>query len=140
MALHEDDAEVYANLGLQGWMFDRPVDPPGTVDLFFRDNREFRFQGHAGTLVLETRHTPGHSPGSCCFFTSSMEAPVCFTGDTLFRRSIGRTDLPGGDPGRIVPSIRARLLNLPPETVVYPGHGPITTIGEERLENPFMTA
>jgi glyoxylase-like metal-dependent hydrolase (beta-lactamase superfamily II) len=64
----------------------------------------------------------------------------CFGGDTLFKRGVGRTDLPGGDWNALVASIEGKLFQLPPETVVYPGHGPITTIAEEMRENPFVTA
>lgn len=78
--------------------------------------------------------TPGHTPGSTCFLFEEM----VFTGDTLFRDSIGRYDLPGGDGRLELESIRGRLLVLPDETTVYPGHGPSTTIGRERQSNPFL--
>jgi glyoxylase-like metal-dependent hydrolase (beta-lactamase superfamily II) len=84
-------------------------------------------------------HTPGHTPGSTCFRLEA-ETPVLFAGDTLFRRSIGRTDLWGGDTEMIFASIRRKLFTLPPDLRVICGHGPDTTIGEERRENPFVTA
>ena len=85
-------------------------------------------------LSLRILHTPGHTQGSVCF----LFGLDCFTGDTLFQRGIGRTDLPGGDMQKIVFSIRNVLYALPPKTVAYPGHGPATTIEEEKLLNPFV--
>jgi len=85
-------------------------------------------------LSLRVLHTPGHTQGSVCF----LFGLDCFGGDTLFQRGIGRTDLPGGNMRKIVFSIRNVLYALPPKTVVYPGHGPATTIEEEKLLNPFV--
>jgi len=87
-------------------------------------------------VSLRVLHTPGHTEGSVSFVVGLD----CFAGDTLFEGSIGRTDLPGGDPNKIVFSIRNVLYALPPETVVYPGHGPRTTIKSEMLLNPFVQA
>ena len=87
-------------------------------------------------LSLRVLHTPGHTQGSVCF----LFGLDCFSGDTLFQRGIGRTDLPGGDTQKIVFSIRNVLYRLPRKTVVYPGHGPSTTIEEEMLLNPFVPA
>ncbi|MGB0063232.1 MAG: MBL fold metallo-hydrolase [Terracidiphilus sp.] len=81
-------------------------------------------------------HTPGHTQGSVCLHFAPLK--LLMAGDTLFAGSIGRTDLPGGDSEQIIDSIRARLLVLPDETTVLPGHGEATTIGEERLSNPFL--
>ncbi len=86
-----------------------------------------------GSLALTVLHTPGHSPGSICLYGGN----VLFSGDTLFAGSIGRMDLPGGDEGQMTASL-ARLAELPEDTVVYPGHGPATTIGEERRHNPYL--
>ena len=106
-----------------------PVLPDKQLD----DGDEVR----VGALRLEVVHTPGHTPGSI----SLVCGDVCvFSGDTLFRRGIGRTDLPGGDEDAIYESILTRLYPLPAALVVYPGHGPATTIGEERRENPFVQA
>jgi len=89
-----------------------------------------------GTLALEVLHTPGHSPGSVCLVSS----PYCvFSGDTLFQRGIGRTDLVGGNYQQIVTSIREKLYSLDEELVVFAGHGEPTTILEEKHENPFVT-
>jgi hydroxyacylglutathione hydrolase len=84
----------------------------------------------------EVLHTPGHTQGSVCLHFAPMKLVVA--GDTLFAGSIGRTDLPGGDFNQIIDSIKTRLLALPDETRVLPGHGPATTIGEERESNPFL--
>jgi len=82
-------------------------------------------------------HTPGHTQGSVCLYFEPIKLLVA--GDTLFSGSIGRTDLPGGNSRQILQSIHNRLLVLPEETQVLPGHGPITTIGEEKRQNPFLT-
>ena len=81
---------------------------------------------------------PGHTPGSCSFYTTLLETPTLFSGDTLFYNSIGRTDLPGGDQGKLLASIKHRLLPLPDETVCIPGHGPATSIYHERKNNPYL--
>ena len=85
-------------------------------------------------LEVAVLHTPGHTPGSVCFLVGID----LLAGDTLFRRSVGRTDLPGGSGESLLFSIQDRLYALPPETVVHPGHGPATTIGEEMRSNPFV--
>jgi glyoxylase-like metal-dependent hydrolase (beta-lactamase superfamily II) len=87
-----------------------------------------------GELTIRVIHTPGHTPGGCCFLVDT----ACFVGDTLFAGGIGRTDLPGGDEGRLLASIRDRLLTLPPDVLVLPGHGPATTVGDEISFNPFI--
>ncbi len=87
-----------------------------------------------GTLQVEVIHTPGHSPGGICLLAGKH----LFSGDSLFAGSVGRTDLPGGDHGTLVQKVRSRLLVLPGETVVHPGHGPDTTIAREKASNPFV--
>jgi glyoxylase-like metal-dependent hydrolase (beta-lactamase superfamily II) len=100
-------------------------------DLLLQDGDTVAF----GTLTLEVVHTPGHTPGGICL----LSRPYCvFSGDTLFRRSIGRTDFPGGNYEQIVTSIREKLYTLDEELVVFPGHGDPTTIIEEKYENPFI--
>ena len=89
-----------------------------------------------GNTIIKVLHTPGHTPGSCCFQLDSL----LFAGDTLFQRSIGRTDLPGGDYPTIERSIQSRLYTLDPDTKVICGHGPTTTIGDEARANPFVRA
>lgn len=88
-----------------------------------------------GDCRLQVIHTPGHTPGGCSLYTEGM----VITGDTLFADAVGRTDFPGGSPADLGRSIRERLLVLPDDTVVYPGHGPATTIGRERAHNPYLT-
>jgi hydroxyacylglutathione hydrolase len=87
-----------------------------------------------GAIELAVRHAPGHSPGSVCL----VGPGIVFSGDALFAGSIGRTDLPGGDYDTLIKSIERELLVLPDETIVYSGHGPETTIGQERRANPFL--
>lgn len=91
-----------------------------------------------GDDTLEVLFCPGHSPGSVCFYNAKQNFLIA--GDVLFYRSIGRTDLPGGDHPTLIRSIKNRLLNLPAETVVYPGHGPSTTIAAEKQYNPFINS
>ena len=87
-------------------------------------------------IKLEVIHTPGHTPGGVCLYSS--DDGIVFVGDTLFADSIGRTDFPGGSMTQLVKSIKEKLLTLPDDTVVYPGHGPITTIAQEKQNNPFL--
>jgi hydroxyacylglutathione hydrolase len=95
----------------------------------------------AGALRLRVLHTPGHTPGGVCLFAAAppdgSDAPHLFSGDTLFARSVGRTDFPGGDARALSRSIATKLAGLPPETCVHTGHGPDTTIGREARVNPF---
>lgn len=85
---------------------------------------------------FEVRHTPGHTPGHCCFHL--QEEGTLFSGDQLFARSVGRTDLPGGDWETLLASMKSRVLDLDDRTRVLPGHGPETTVGVERKQNPFL--
>jgi glyoxylase-like metal-dependent hydrolase (beta-lactamase superfamily II) len=110
--------------------------PPGSYDvpeafLELSDGQRLAVAG----LELEVRHTPGHTPGHCCFYLEAEE--TLFSGDQLFAGSIGRTDLPRGSFPALVRSMREQVLTLPDETRVLPGHGPETTIGRERTTNPF---
>ena len=93
---------------------------------------------HLAGLEFEVRHTPGHTPGHCCFFIE--EEGVLMSGDQLFRGSVGRTDLPGGSWNELISSMNEQVLTLPDEVRVLPGHGPETTIGFERRTNPFLNA
>jgi len=89
-----------------------------------------------GTSELKVIFAPGHSPGHVCFYCSAQNFVI--GGDVLFQRSIGRTDLPGGNHQLLLTSIRDQLFILPDNTIVYPGHGPATTVGEEKRENPYL--
>jgi hydroxyacylglutathione hydrolase len=108
-------------------------EPRQVVDLD-RDGEVLDFGG----LTVEVDHTPGHTRGSVVFRTSGRDADLAFTGDTLFKQSIGRTDLPGGSGRDLLGSIVTKLLTLHDDTVVLPGHGPSSTIGAERRANPFL--
>ncbi len=131
--MHAADLPLYQNLAAQAaWL---GVELPGTVQLkdFLKEGDVLR----VGSSSLEVLSTPGHSPGSISLL-SSGEGQKIFSGDTLFKGSIGRTDLWGGDYHQILASIRSKLLCFADETPVFPGHGPSTTLGEERELNPFL--
>jgi hydroxyacylglutathione hydrolase len=132
--IHEADRFLYELLPVQAAMVG--VDLPETCDLVgdLADDTTVR----AGAIELHVLHTPGHTPGSVSFVGKSRQGPLAFTGDTLFRRGIGRTDLWGGDSQAILQSLRNKLLTLDESTRVVTGHGPATTIGEEKRSNPFL--
>jgi len=102
------------------------------IDMFLEDGQEIHF----GNSRLKVMYTPGHADGSICLYAE--EAGIVISGDVLFKDSIGRTDLPTGDYDLLQKSIWGKLFTLPDETVVYPGHGPETTIGSEKVNNPFV--
>lgn len=118
--------------------FRQVVGTPKAIDSYLEDNEDFAFLDPEIKTFLKTIHTPGHTPGSCCFYTEYFDEPMLFAGDTLFQRSIGRSDLPGGDGRLIIKSIKERLLNLPDETQVIAGHGDETRIYDEKKYNPFL--
>jgi len=101
-------------------------------DKFFNDSDIFKF----GEYTLKVIHTPGHTPGGVCYYNA--ESKVLFAGDTLFKGSVGRADLPMGDFAKLTRNITAKLLSLPEETIVYAGHGENTTIGREKKFNPYV--
>jgi hydroxyacylglutathione hydrolase len=88
-------------------------------------------------IKLDVLHTPGHTPGGICLY--SKDEGIVFVGDTLFADSVGRTDMPGGSGTQLIKSIKQKLCPLPDETIVYPGHGPQTTIAQEKANNPFIS-
>ncbi len=129
--LHQGDLEIARSAGQHAaMMLGRPVEAPPAPDAFLRDGDEVEVDG----LKLKVLHTPGHTRGSISFYTDGL----LFSGDTLFRGSIGRTDLPGGDYAQEMASIVDKLLALPDDTVVLPGHMEETRIGVERQTNPFV--
>jgi hydroxyacylglutathione hydrolase len=130
LAIHEDDAPLLDNLGVQGAMFGLPAPENVRADRLLRDGDIVQ----VGGIGLRVVHTPGHSPGQSCFV---MEG-AAFVGDLVFAGSIGRTDLPGGSHIAMMRSLQDRLLSLPDETALYTGHGPATTVGRERRTNPFL--
>ena len=131
--LHAEDVGIAENMPLSARMWlGHDVAPAPTPDAFPVDGQDIEVAG----VQLRVIHTPGHTPGSVSLY--AQEAGLLFSGDTLFRESIGRTDLPGGDTPTIVRSIRERLFSLPESTRVLPGHMQETTIGYERRHNPFV--
>lgn len=119
-------ADVYGEM----WGIRAEASPPPLHDII--EGEEIKF----GSTILKAFFTPGHSPGSFSFYHAPSKA--VFAGDALFYRSIGRTDLPGGDTETLLESIRTKLFALPDETTVYSGHGPQTLIGDEKANNPFL--
>lgn len=132
IAMHPEDLAIIDWDQLGQLRFTPDGFAPFSIDTPLAHDVTLQFQD----LSLRVLHTPGHTEGSVCF----VFGLDCFAGDTLFQRGIGRTDLPGGDMRKIVFSIRRVLYALPPKTLVYPGHGPRTSIEEERLLNPFVPA
>ena len=130
--LHPDDLPLWKSKGgglLFG--FDFKLGPEPNLHFNHGDSLE------VGGLTFEVRYAPGHTPGHVMFYCP--EADVLFSGDVIFRQGIGRTDLPGGDHQTLIRSIQDEVLSLPDETEIYPGHGPQTTVGEERGGNPFLS-
>ena len=135
--LHPDDLFLYEDLVEQARLFGLRADPAPPIDAFYTTPQSLR----AGDLIIDVRHTPGHCPGGVCLAIGRSGDPrrELFVGDTLFAGSIGRTDLPGGDHATLMDSIKSVLFSYPDDTVVHSGHGPETTIGEERRSNPFLS-
>ena len=129
---HPDCTPMLRFAGIQGAFVGMRVEKPPLPVLPLREGNRIAL----GSAVLKVLYTPGHAPGSVCFY--DREAGVVLVGDVLFNGSIGRYDLPGGNLATLMQSIYQKLLVLPDETVVYAGHGPPTTIGQERAHNPFL--
>lgn len=130
--MNPNDDALHGMMDVQAsWLGMRPPERV-EIDTDAKDGDRLR----VGAAEVQVLHTPGHTQGSISLWLPSEAKLVA--GDTLFRDSIGRTDLPGGDPRQIVRSIHEKLLTLPEETVVIPGHGPNTTIGREKQMNPFV--
>jgi hydroxyacylglutathione hydrolase len=135
ISIHGGDLDLYRGLARQARYFDLVAERPPEPAQILAGGETLSF----GQLRARVLHTPGHTPGSMCLFIEATGgAPLLLAGDTLFAGGIGRTDLPGGSSRRILRSIRDTLFALPDETVVVPGHGPETTIGEEREHNPHV--
>jgi len=134
--MHQADLGLYRALPQQAEMIGLPAPPPvTTIDAPLNDGDRVQVGPVSGTVL----HTPGHTQGSVClYFPDAGGEKKLFAGDTLFQGSIGRTDLPGGDTAQIFRSLRDKLLALDDDTLVIPGHGPLTAIGREREENPFL--
>ena len=132
--LNELDRELYGMMHAQAAFLGVPPFPTTDIDVPLREGDELQCGGIRASVL----HTPGHTPGSVCLLVPNGEQTKLLAGDTLFRDSIGRTDLWGGDYGQILRSLREKLLPLDDAVVVVPGHGPLTTIGREREHNPFL--
>jgi hydroxyacylglutathione hydrolase len=140
--LHEGDEPMYRALPEQpSWLgipralwasYGFAFETPPAVDHYWTDGEKYA----VGKLEFEVRHCPGHTPGHVVLYEPAKRK--VFVGDVLFAGSVGRTDLPGGSTEQLLSSIKNKLLTLEDDVEVYSGHGPVTTIGEERLTNPFL--
>jgi hydroxyacylglutathione hydrolase len=130
--LHSDDRLFYENAAMQAAQFGMQVETLPDVDHWLDGEQRLEFAG----IEFEVRHVPGHCPGHVLFYVA--DEGVAFVGDVVFQGSIGRTDLPGGNYQQLMQSIRAHVMTLPNETTLYSGHGPATTVEEERSFNPFI--
>jgi hydroxyacylglutathione hydrolase len=130
--IHPTEKQVFEYAGVSSLMYNMPFDIYTGAFIYLEEGDTVKL----GEDELKVLFTPGHSPGSISFYSEADG--FVMGGDVLFQRSIGRTDLPGGDFDTLINSIRRNLLVLPDATKVYSGHGPATTIGEERRENPFL--
>lgn len=130
LLIHPEDAPMLAELNKAAASFGLSAENSPDADRHINDGDEISF----GSITLKVIHTPGHSRGGICLYTPGY----LFVGDTLFAGSIGRTDLPGGSYDTLIASIKEKLLVFDDNTIVYPGHGPETTIGREKKINPFL--
>jgi len=140
--MHQEDLPLYQAMDVQAAFLGIAAPELTSIDNLLKEGDTLRWGAYQARII----HTPGHTPGSVCLYvpqeagTVKPVAPQLLAGDTLFAGSIGRTDLWGGSMPQIMDSLRSKLLQLPDATIVYPGHGPATTIGTERHSNPFLIA
>jgi glyoxylase-like metal-dependent hydrolase (beta-lactamase superfamily II) len=132
VALHPLDQTLWRLNGGAAWFGIPAFDPGPEPTIELADGMQMTL----GAFTFEVRHVPGHSPGHVMFYCAPERC--LFSGDVLFEGSVGRSDLPGGDWDTLMASIRDRILDLPDQVQVYPGHGPSTTVGRERMTNPFL--
>jgi glyoxylase-like metal-dependent hydrolase (beta-lactamase superfamily II) len=132
--MHRADVPMLQRSQEQSLLFGVPLDEPPVPDTFLDEGDRITF----GEVTWDVLYTPGHSLGSICFHDTRGDFVIA--GDVLFAGSIGRTDLPGGSMPQLMQSIFQKLVPLGDSTQVYPGHGPATTIGQERQSNPFLVA
>jgi len=130
--LNQNDQALLKMLDVQAAWIGMSTPDPVAIDQSITSGDKLR----AGSLQAEVIHTPGHTEGSICLYFAPEKRMIA--GDTLFAGAIGRTDLPGGSYEKILTSLHDKILALPDETIVIPGHGPLTTIGDERESNPFL--
>jgi hydroxyacylglutathione hydrolase len=128
LAIHPEDEPMLNELSHSALMFGLSAENSPPADILLKDGDEISFG------EIKVIHTPGHSKGGICLYTKGH----LFSGDTLFAGSIGRTDLPGGDYDTLISNIKGKLLHFDEDTIVYTGHGPETTIGNEKRMNPFL--
>lgn len=133
ICLKKEDELLYNKLTMQAGMFGFKAEDPLPVDRYLNDEEVIAIGKQKASVI----HTPGHTPGSTCFCAQDSES-ILFSGDTLFQRSIGRTDLWGGSFEQIIDSIKERLFTLDDSTRVITGHGPATDIWSEKKQNPFV--
>jgi len=133
--VHKDDLPLLkdAALNLSGF-FSMAYEVKSEIRTM-EDGQVIEYEG----IKLKVLHIPGHTPGGVALLLQEPEAKAVFTGDTLFHHSIGRSDLAGGNEASLIKAVKEKLLVLPEDTVVYPGHGPSTTIAEEKKHNPFLS-
>ena len=132
LIIHRDDAPMITHQAKNGASWGMRVDDSPPPDRFVKEGDSITF----GDISLKVLHTPGHSPGGISLVTDK----IVFVGDTLFAGSIGRTDFPGGDYEGLLRNVRDKIFPLGDDVVIYPGHGPKTTVGRERRTNPFFAA
>lgn len=132
LMIHQGDEPFLSRASRSATMYGLKAEDSPAPGAYLTDGQVITF----GSTELRVIHTPGHSPGGSCFYLPGEGRLI--SGDTLFAESIGRTDLTGGSQEQLVGSIRTKLLPLPEETKVYPGHGPATTIGHEKRHNPYL--
>ena len=129
---HQEDLPFLLNAGRSARKYGLSVEDSPPPDLFLTDGMRLEL----GRRSIEVLHTPGHTQGGCCLYLANEKLVI--TGDTLFADSVGRTDLPGGNHSQLIAAIKTKLMPLPDDTVVWPGHGPSSTIGQERRLNPYL--
>lgn len=129
----EKDMPLFQNADRQAAAFGLTINQPPMPDKYLNENLEIDF----GNQKIQFLFTPGHSPGEYCLYFENEK--ICFTGDVLFKGSIGRTDLWGGNFDVLMKSIKHKILTLPNDTLLYPGHGGSTTVKDERGNNPFLS-
>ncbi|WP_298269198.1 MBL fold metallo-hydrolase [Geobacter sp.] len=132
LLIHRDDVPFLGRAADVAAMYGLTTENSPEPDIFLEDGATLSF----GNCTMAILHTPGHTPGGCCLYLEKEGKVI--TGDTLFAESVGRTDFPGSSHEALMASIRTKLLTLPDATQVFPGHGPSTTIGRERLYNPYI--
>jgi hydroxyacylglutathione hydrolase len=130
VGIHRLDEEMFVNSSRQGVVLGYPASDQDSPDFYLEDGDELELAG----FNIKILHTPGHTPGSVCLHTGD----ILFSGDLLFAGSIGRTDLPGGSYEKLIKSVVNKVFTLDDNTLVFPGHGPRTTVGFEKKHNPFF--